>query len=444
MTAIAYPDCWAVSPNGRLRLEARSPYNGTITGRNRKSIGKEDFRLRYRVHQDEFRYQLIETARGSTTDVAAVIWERWQEKGEDSPHEVVVSDAGWSIVRTHGFEPELIALSPYGEEILRVSILGPRFEDSEEEVRRERQRETDLEKRGQRFWRAAHLQFSTAGMYWTAHSCQYFFAVEERTYFAWRPYWGQYLILDLTYGLLLDEQALADPMLRSWMQHAERTQARELLADLANHTAIIPHLLADSRHDGESEEKQSLRAKMEKATSAIHLVGIYQLAECLPALRCLEAVDWVSYSVGSTAMGDDWWTQVQSLRPILHHTLRLLDQEPLGYPAYHFIRNEVRVPLPERMQNRRERSAHLRLGMDAPQVLELLGSPDHVRRNANPCDEFFRWSEVWEYDFLTSDGWKTLCVRWQQGHPTGRLEHLEEIPSPWLISEDRLMNIFEH
>jgi hypothetical protein len=76
MTDIAYPDCWAVSPNGRLRLEARSPYNGTIGGRNRQSIGKRVFRLQYRVHQDEFRYQLIETARGWTTDVAAVIWER--------------------------------------------------------------------------------------------------------------------------------------------------------------------------------------------------------------------------------------------------------------------------------------------------------------------------------------------------------------------------------
>src|SRR5262245_55212330 len=63
MTAISYPDCTATSPNGKFTLEARSPDNGTINHRNGRSPSENDFAFKYRQHQDEFRYRLIDNTR---------------------------------------------------------------------------------------------------------------------------------------------------------------------------------------------------------------------------------------------------------------------------------------------------------------------------------------------------------------------------------------------
>jgi hypothetical protein len=114
MTAIFYPDCMATSLNGMFTLEARSPDNGTINDRNGNPPSEDDFGFKYREHQDEFRYRLIDNTRnpsiggfrGKGNGNGTVIWERWQDKGEDSPHELVVSDDGWSILRTGGPQTE--------------------------------------------------------------------------------------------------------------------------------------------------------------------------------------------------------------------------------------------------------------------------------------------------------------------------------------------------
>ena len=105
MTAIFYPDRDATSFDGRFRLEARSPHNGTIPHRDGRPASAEEYEFKYKDHQREFRVQLL-------TPDGCVVWERWQEPGEDSPHELVVSDDGWSVIRTHGFRPEVIAVEP--------------------------------------------------------------------------------------------------------------------------------------------------------------------------------------------------------------------------------------------------------------------------------------------------------------------------------------------
>src|SRR5204862_118149 len=106
MTAIFYPDCTVTSLNGKFTLEARSPDNGTINHRDGRPPSEDDFGFKYREHQDEFRYRLIDNTRSPLLarlfrkGGGAVVWERWQEQREDSPHELVVSDDGWSILRT--------------------------------------------------------------------------------------------------------------------------------------------------------------------------------------------------------------------------------------------------------------------------------------------------------------------------------------------------------
>ncbi|HYT89620.1 MAG TPA: hypothetical protein VEL76_13015, partial [Gemmataceae bacterium] len=130
MTAIFYPDCQATSPTGKFTLEARSPHNGTIKHRDGRPPSEDEFGFTYRQHQSEFRYRLVENpprpflARLFRKQGGPVVWERWQSREEDSPHELVVSDDGWSVIRTHGFRPEVIAVAPTGVDVVRVRISG--------------------------------------------------------------------------------------------------------------------------------------------------------------------------------------------------------------------------------------------------------------------------------------------------------------------------------
>ena len=74
MTAIFYPDCEAMSANGKFRLEARSPHNGTINHQNGKPATEEEFGFLYRDHQKHFRYQLEDM------DSGLVLWEAGRKK----------------------------------------------------------------------------------------------------------------------------------------------------------------------------------------------------------------------------------------------------------------------------------------------------------------------------------------------------------------------------
>ena len=175
MTAIYYPDDEATAPGGRFTLEARSPDNGTIPRRDGTFPPPDDFRFQYREHQRGFRYRL----RDNQAD--RILWERWQPRGEDSPHQLQVSDGGWSVVRTHGFEPEVIAIGPGGAESIRVKIMDEDDDDPRPGVP----------------WHPDTLAGTTAGNFWAGDSWPYFFEHRERPWFGWRTAWGRRLVLDL-------------------------------------------------------------------------------------------------------------------------------------------------------------------------------------------------------------------------------------------------------
>ncbi len=434
MTAIFYADCEAASPNGRYTLDARSPHNGTINHKDGRPPSEDEYGFKYREHQSEFRYRLIDNIR-----CGSVIWERWQERDEDSPHEVVVSDEGWSILRTHGFKPEIVAVSPEGKDVIRVRIGGPKEEDADE---------ADADRSPQRgnshVWRATHLQFTTAGCFWTAHSWRYFFTFNKVSYFVWRPFSGQRLVIDLTNAGLLGEVEEGGAALSLAMREAETQAACSLLSDLAVQTTEIQRLLADLEEDSDAETQHPLLERLRNATAAIHLAGAHRVARSVPFLRCLEEIDSASYETSSTAMGDGWSVEAQYLRPILHHTLRLLNQEPQGYAPYHFTNDGGRFPLPERVPDRRERADALNLTMDAEEVLRLLGAPDYVRKESHKAGKFYRWTEDWDYDFRVEDQWMTLRITWEEDNRKGRIAHFEEAPSPWLHSVQRETDILRH
>lgn len=69
MTAIFYADCEAASRNGKYTLEARSPHNGTINHKDGRPPSEDEYGFKYRDHQSEFRYRLIDNTRSGS-----VVW----------------------------------------------------------------------------------------------------------------------------------------------------------------------------------------------------------------------------------------------------------------------------------------------------------------------------------------------------------------------------------
>src|SRR5688572_10006396 len=108
MSDVYHPDRTACSPGGRYVLSARSPDNAPPHPKD--GVGAER-NFRGEANQGGFLYRLRDL------DEGRLLWQRAQQ-GENSPAEILVSDEGWSILRTHGFFPEVIAISPAGEDAI--------------------------------------------------------------------------------------------------------------------------------------------------------------------------------------------------------------------------------------------------------------------------------------------------------------------------------------
>lgn len=438
MTAIFYSDCEATSPNGRFTLEARSPHNGTIPHRDGKPASDAEFGFKYREHQSHFRYRLLDNTPRSVikrlvgNESRSVVWERWQPDREDSPHEVVVSDEGWSVIRTHGFSPELIAVGPDGVDTIRVSITSddPESDGSVPASTAVR-------------WPLQHLAFTTAGQYWSQHSWPTFCHHDGRVAFSWRTARGQQLVVDLTHAVAYPDSTVPAELAES-VKEAERKSALSLLANLSRRMDEVRSLLTRRKQEGDEagEEDDELLGMVARATAAIHLVGVHRLSEGIPFLREWEGLDVPSSSMGSNAMTDGWWLQTQYMRPLVQYALKLLGEEPLGYATYHFKKmdnTERRFPMPEFVPERRARAAAITVAMTAEEVLHLLGSPDYVAQQLHETRTPGFWSsEVWEYDFLVGKGWVTVRLTWHSRSRKITLAAVEEVGPYWLESDVRL------
>ncbi|HEX5750920.1 MAG TPA: hypothetical protein VFZ09_32140 [Archangium sp.] len=405
MTTVFFPDCEATSPNGRFTLEARSHRA-----------------LEERVYQDDFVYRLFDGDR--------VVWERRQGPGEHGPHQVLVSDDGWSILRTHGYTPQVIAVSPEGHDTIHVLL------------RRARSAQEPAQGPGQARrceWVIDPPYVFMGGLFWAGESWPYFFQVDGTAWFVWRTSWGPRLVLDLTQGLLVPEDSPARAAITRAMDEAEKRGAYHLLWKLAARLYEVQQFLASRERPSIGDKPSPLQVQLRHVRPALKLVGLHRCEEALPVLRFWERLDHAGSSQSSTAMGRGWDVEEQAFRPLLHHALRLLGEEPLGYAAYHFRpgRGHARFPVPEHVAHRRERAAELDPGMSAEQVLQRVGSPDHVRQHSHPAGKFYRWTEQWDYDFRVAGQWVTLRLTWEEHESRGRLSHIQEAPASWLQADER-------
>ncbi|HEY7154677.1 MAG TPA: hypothetical protein VH575_12015 [Gemmataceae bacterium] len=218
-------------------------------------------------------------------------------------------------------------------------------------------------------------------------------------------------MIDLAHEVVLaDEQQLSAGLTEAII-NAEKHGVTAFLGGLSRRMDEVRFLLR-RRREGEKDEQHPLLERVRQASSALHLVGVHRIRECIPFLREWEDIDLPSVSMGSNAMAGDWWLETQYFRPIVHQSLKLLGEEPRGFPTYHFTNfgdnTGRRFAMSERIRDRRERMSQVARKMSAKDVLRLLGSPDFVKQEVHnagtPC---WRSMEIWEYDFRTDDGWVT-------------------------------------
>ncbi|AFE03792.1 hypothetical protein COCOR_00936 [Corallococcus coralloides DSM 2259] len=391
-------------------LTARSPDNATVS---HQSGLPPEMPFGRPVFQKSFHYQLLEHVPGSVEP--RVVWERWQKDGELSPHEVLVSDGGWSVIRTHGFDPEVIAVSPSGQDVLRVCIPGLKKEAEGDCL----------------IWRPLHLMWTTAGTFWSGASWPYFLHDGGTDFFVWRTYWGQRLVLDLTHAALIPEQEAPVHV----MDATEQREVSVLLSELTEHLNEVQAFFAgpDSSHP--------IRPKALRAIAAIHLVGVHRIQACLPLLQEWESADLPISTMSSTAFPGAT-IETQFFRPITQHSMRLLGTEPRGFAPYRFL--GARCTVPESVPDRRERALALKQNMRARDVLLQMGNPDFVIKQSRDVDGDTLWTETWEYDFLVEGQWKTLQLVWEQRRSRSRITHMEEIPAPWLQSDARVREFLQY
>ena len=420
MTAVFYPDCDAESPNQQWKATAVSPHNGSIPSRD-GSIPTSDFGYIYKQHQSNFRYQLMDSA-------GRIKWERWQSANEDSVAELLLADDGTLIIRTHGCNPELIAIRHDGQETIRVRVTGT-FSGGAE---------TDSTSMDDNSVVLDTMHFTTAGNYWTEHSWPYFLTTEGGLLFVWRTCTGQRIVIDPIRGRLIrtgtDEYAAKEPN----FDDCESTSATTLLEELSAQKALIASCL---KKDVDWKQLSiRMQEKVGRISAAALLAGWYRLKDCIPPLTLLQELDWTAHWTSSTGMRG-YSIETQYLRPIIHHSLRKMNALPGPFPCYYFRNSTGRVAIQTPIKRQANDLRRLRPGMKSLSVLKAVGTPDHVSKTSEKKWKIYVWPETWDYDEYDGQSWHTTRLLWEQGVLANRLTSVTTMESPWLQSNVRIQEI---
>ncbi len=245
-----YSDITAFSPDGRLRLEAKSPDNSAGPMR--------------RAFASNFVYTLYQA------DTNAVIWKREQPKArskgmpdewttEGSPIGAFVHNSGQVAIRTA--DDQVVMLDTQGRTLGSSPILGS-FSPEE----RER-------------W----VSETTAGPMWDYYSAWAFIeatddAGEPRAYFLVRTMWQRRFLIDARTGTLADSPRLQEQAVR-----AEAAWAMDML-----------------QRSVKRPPSPSDWAGRSRLAAAVHIAGCQRLAGSIPLLRQMERGkgDWDQYRSG--------------------------------------------------------------------------------------------------------------------------------------------------
>ena len=423
MTAIPYPDLEAFSPNGRLRVEAKSPDNGEVPWEDGSVPERcEIDRSEYWGHQSGFRYRLVDVETGN------IVWERWQE--EFSPQHLYVDDSGWTVAITHCWmwRDEVIAIDPSGKRVLLVTVSSSDLD-------------TDLLPESE-LWIDPHPHGTTAGLMWLENSLSYFFTEGDRTHFAIRPWWGRRLVLDLEQHKLLSDQEVEKEYSRKCGQ-VELALAMETLQFLSTRFDEL------KAFDWRREDDLDLVRHVERWQIASYLAASHGERSALAILLQLEQVGLFGCESSTVAFRTSDYRIIEFYsRPVVQCAIRALGGLPSDAPAYGFRKGEFPIEGPARSQRSLEDIESARKLSKARAVLDRLGSPDFIRDVWH--EETSIRTEHWYFDFPIggTDGgeissWRCLEMVWRsaqgKGYPKVELAEVTELRAEDLLQREGLI-----
>jgi hypothetical protein len=394
VTTVFYPDCKATSPNCAYTITAKSPFNGEVLDR----VGNDPRRpedMQWPCHQRDFRYQLVDQDNN-------ILWERWQPTGEESPAELLVSNDGIVVVRTHGCNPEIIVLFTDGE-LARIAILAERDTSHTSQL-------VDA----QSCFVVDVMHETTAGCYWTDHSWPYFTEVLGSPLFVWRTSTGQRIVIDLRTRKWLASNSKDVVDLTDSLDDVEANSACQILEELANQKPYLLKVFRERVPNSDFEDKLALQ--LHRLSAAVLIVAKQKLRQAARFLIALEELDCTECYKSFDAIGIFTHVEVQTLRLIIQYTLRTLDVLPGGFSPYFVLRNkERRSPLDvERIAMRKNQQELLRRASKLSflarprRVLARLGTPDHIVGVSGMW-----WNESWEYHCKIDEKWWTIRIHWK-------------------------------
>ncbi|MBI2922001.1 MAG: hypothetical protein HYY18_13020 [Planctomycetes bacterium] len=380
-----FGDSTAKSPNGKFRLEAKSPDN-------------EEGR---RAFAANFEYTLFDESTGKA------VWTRKQPMkkdvdwptpdGEGSPSGVWLDDDGRAVVFT-GWQ-ELFVLEPTaGQKVFQGKILE-QFPEGD---------------------RKKFVSQTTAGPMWTGNSLWYFLGTEgeagrKNRYFVVRPWWGDRVFLDLETPKFLPDAEEGEAVRVAADKH-DRDYVKEALADVRD----LPECGAPGgcgrRHE---------------VDRAAWLAGVLDVREAIGPLRALESDTNVN---SSTMVPDGFSYQTFGTRQTVQLALRRLGQAPEGGGSI-VIRFEEDPAAGKPVTPAVEVGAKARVGkvgdvkegMSAREIVALIGNPDCVSERGS-----FAWDIDGEKPF-------TLVVAFKEGK-VGSIRKID--PPDWKagLARDALLS----
>jgi hypothetical protein len=375
-----YADIVKSSPNGRFRLEAKSPDNQRPEGPQR-------------AFARNFQYTLTDT------QTSSVLWKYAQGESDASPVAAWVHDSGWTVVRS-GWD-ELLAFNPAtGQANGKLKILDE-FPAAE---------------------RAQFVHQTTAGPMWSQSSRWYFQEIEGKLYFVVRAHWGRRVVLDLASGKNVADTAAVKAKLndgeRDWV--------------LATLKANTPLLIGD-------EPGEPCRDVITDTMAAIDIASRDQVQGAVKFLRSLESSEYVGSSgmipihIGKFQQGeiDPYAYSEYTIRSKAQQALRKLGHTPSELPGIAFRPvgryDQESLIKPKPAEPRALALTTVRVGASAQEVLDSVGGPDRIHREGNKI--------AWEYHVDGPDA-HTVHVFWSKPFPPVVASTTKVSPPTWKARED--------
>ena len=354
-----YGDISESSPSKKYKVEAKSPHNQ---------------KGNFRPFQSNFVYQCFDTETGKLMWTRAQLMskpvrlskdstEEYSFASEPSPVDIIVSDSGWTAIRTDG--DEVVFVNSKGVDQSKYGVYADGLNSEEKEK---------------------YVHFTTAGSRWSGYSEWYFLQVHEHLVFVVRPWWGRRIFIDPETGKPSD------------------------VPDI-NETAI--------QHEREFVLSTLKRGELHKAQAdwsllhAAYFAGQMQISEAIPLLHNIEGSKYCgSSTLGGLGGSEVFQNEVNphnyrtfTMRQVVHLSLRRLGEIPEPYAVHEFelSQGDESLPflLPMLTQPRHEVVPQLKVGMGAKEVLLLAGSPD------------FMGYDTWSYDVDSSKPY-SLTLTWDE------------------------------